>query len=158
MLKITTSNPMAQQYQLEYAMYMMLGSYFKRATCKSKRIEEKLFLHYQDLTSRKQENLEDDVLRLIDSHLLKALNITNIDEREAIVRFIPQENGNLLNFKGSSFDVSFMIQRKDRKLKYTFVRHPEDKDSNSNCSDNEKAADKKKPHRRIRIYRAKTAA
>ena len=151
MLKIEVKNQNAKQFQLEYAMYMMLGSYFKKATCKSKIIEKRLFLYYQDLGCSKQEDLEEEVIKFIDETLLFALDIPGIEERKVSIRFIPTEKGNIINIEGKNVYINLKVCKKNGRIKYAFLKTP-----NPNASVKWLPEDKKK-EKRVWKHSKKTA-
>jgi len=85
MVKMNFTN---NQAAFEYAMYMMLGSYFRKASCKNKLMEKKLYVQYLEQKEKKQIELEDICLRFIHKELLSHLPET-FWERDVEVRFRP---------------------------------------------------------------------
>lgn len=140
MLRVEFKNPMAGQLQLVYASYMMLSSCFKKTRCLSKRVEKKLYLHYQDLTSRKQEQLEEKVLRSLENYLLPNINIPNISEKEALATFLPSDNGYIICFRGRDFRVNIAVANENGKIKYTIIRDIGDKCKKTRARSKEKMA------------------
>jgi len=47
-----------RQQETAYMLYMIIGSYFHRCRCKSKAVEENLFLYYKELREKKQVEKE----------------------------------------------------------------------------------------------------
>lgn len=122
MMTFKFKNPLTRQYQLEYAMYMMLSSYFRSTKCCSGRVEERLYLYYQELTDKKQQELEETVIDCINKSLLLALNVPNVERRDAQVRFIPYENGHLISFSGKGFHFNLKVTMISGEIVYKFVR------------------------------------
>ena len=52
------------QQETAYMLYMMISSYFHRCYCRSKVLEEKLFLYYQELQENKQVEKERQIIRV----------------------------------------------------------------------------------------------
>ena len=124
MLKIEVKNTMSEQFQLEYAVYMMIGSYFKKVNCLSKRIETKLFLHYQDLGFGKQEKLENKVIAFIEGYLLRGLAISGMENKEVSILFIPYSFGTIVKLEGNDFAVCFTVRQHGGRLQYSLVPDP----------------------------------
>ena len=59
-------NNTAKQKALDYIMYMILGSYFTKAVCKSPIREKQLLLYYKDLKPTDQVDLENLCIRYIE--------------------------------------------------------------------------------------------
>lgn len=76
------------QTAFEYALYMMLGSYFDKAICRSKWQERKMFVQYQEQKEKQQYILEDICLRYIEKVLLPNLP-KDFWQQEVEVRFRP---------------------------------------------------------------------
>ena len=62
MVKMSFTN---NQTAFEYALYMIAGSYFDKATCKSKLIERNMFLQYKEQKIDKQYQMEDMCIRFM---------------------------------------------------------------------------------------------
>ena len=122
MMNFKFKDPMTNQYQLEYAVYMMLSSYFGKARCLSKITEKKLYLYYQELNERKQYELEDEIIEFIENTLLRTIDIPDIDKMDVDVRFVPNEEGNILVFEGRTTVLNLSIRKKGGKIKFTFSK------------------------------------
>ena len=121
MIKVETKNPKACQYQSEYAVYMMLGSCFAKAECTTKRVEKRLFLHYQDLSMGKQEKLEKKALLFMEKELIRALAIPQMNQQKVTISFLPQNFGNLICIKGIDFAVTFAVRIRNGKYQYAIT-------------------------------------
>ena len=53
-----------RQQETAYMLYMIISSYFHRCYCRSKVLEEKLFLYYQELQENKQVEKERQIIRV----------------------------------------------------------------------------------------------
>ena len=62
MVKMSFTN---NQTAFEYALYMIAGSYFDKATCKSKLIERNMLLQYKEQKIDKQYQMEDMCIRFM---------------------------------------------------------------------------------------------
>lgn len=138
MLKIEMKNPMSSQFQLEYAVYMMLGSYFKKAECDTKRFEKKLFLYYQDLSCSKQETLEKQVISFVEKELIKGLGIPNIHNKKVTISLIPQNNESLIIVKCNHHSVSFKVRKINGHIKYKLISENVPRNNNDAWSHREK--------------------
>lgn len=58
---------------LEYTIYMMVGSYFEKASCTNPFVEKRLRAQYWDMKEEKQLQLEDTVLSYVENQLLSEL-------------------------------------------------------------------------------------
>lgn len=85
MVKMNFTN---NQKAFEYAMYMMLGSYFNKAFCKNTLLEKKMYVQYLEQKEKKQIELEDVCLRFIEKELIPQLP-KELWEHEVEVRFRP---------------------------------------------------------------------
>lgn len=61
------------QLAFDYAAYMIIGSYFTKATCKTPNQEKRLFIRYNDLKADKQVDLENLCTRYVDNELYDLL-------------------------------------------------------------------------------------
>lgn len=93
MLKVEKTNAeKAKEMQrvFEYCVYMMVGSYFKSARCKSYHLETQLLLYYKEYGVRKAYGLEERVLRLIERQVLPVIPKEYLDS-DAEVKLIRNE-------------------------------------------------------------------
>lgn len=125
MLKITVKNPNAKQFQLEYAMYMMLTSYFHKTKCNSKALENKLHLHYADLTDTKQIELEKKVeqvleIKIIPGILARIYRMSKEDLAELDCQVSIRNRGdhNALVFTGEDFEFTLVCKLEGNRIKY----------------------------------------
>lgn len=53
-----------RQQETAYMLYMIIGSYFHRCSCKSKTVEENLFLYYKELQEKRQVEKERQIIKV----------------------------------------------------------------------------------------------
>lgn len=85
MLKMNFTN---NQTAFEYAMYMMLGSYFNKTSCKNHLLEKKMRLHYWEQKEKQQIELEKLCIRFVEKELVPHLP-KDIWENGVEVKFCP---------------------------------------------------------------------
>ena len=54
-------------------LYMIIGSYFHRCSCRSKALEENLFLYYKELQEKRQVEKERQIIRVSEGVLGECL-------------------------------------------------------------------------------------
>ncbi len=128
MLKINVKNPNTAQYQLEYVMYMMLSSYYRKARCLSKRMEQKLYLYYMDLTKEKQYILEDNVIRCIEAGILCELDekagrsvSVALSDMECVVRIENRGDHHVLRFASKGLVYGLRVTYEGKEIKYRLI-------------------------------------
>ena len=107
---------MNDQAALEYAIYMIVGSYFKKVTCeKAKFQEQKLFLHYQEQKRETQYYLEEQCIEYAEQVLLKDFS-EDVWNQEMVVHFrrLP-DNKNAICFEGAKGTLIVSAERKGNK-------------------------------------------
>ena len=62
-----------RQQETAYMLYMIIGSYFHRCSCRSKALEENLFLYYKELGERRQIDKERQIIRVSEGVLGECL-------------------------------------------------------------------------------------
>lgn len=94
-MKINYTN---NQRSLEYVIYMMAGSYFHNMNCVSKRLEERLYLHYCEQQLSKQYMMEEHCLRYVNTRLIPNLP-PDLWEENVIVKLIPHPTNDTIIVK-----------------------------------------------------------
>ena len=123
MLNIKAKNTNAAQFQLEYVMYMMLSSYYKKAKCTSKRSEERLYLYYMDMTKDKQYRLEENCIQCIEEEILPEIGkripeLSDIVDMECEVRLANRGDHHILSFISPKGSYSLILAERGKKLEY----------------------------------------
>ena len=72
-----------RQQETAYMLYMIIGSYFHRYSCRSKALEENLFLYYKELQEKRQVEKERQIIRVSEGVLKD--NMTDLAEMNAEV-------------------------------------------------------------------------
>lgn len=62
-----------RQQETAYMLYMIIGSYFHRCSCRSKALEENLFLYYKELGESRQIDKERQIIRVSEGVLGECL-------------------------------------------------------------------------------------
>lgn len=70
-----------RQQETAYMLYMIISSYFHRCSCKSKALEENLFLYYKELGENRQVEKERQIIRVSEGVLKD--NMTELAEMNA---------------------------------------------------------------------------
>ena len=70
-----------RQQETAYMLYMIIGSYFPRCSCKSKAVEENLFLYYKELQEKRQVEKERQIIKVSEGVLKD--NIADLAEMNA---------------------------------------------------------------------------
>ena len=70
-----------RQQETAYMLYMIIGCYFHRCRCKSKAVEENLFLYYKELQEKKQVEKERQIIKVSEGVLKD--NIVDLAEMNA---------------------------------------------------------------------------
>ena len=78
------------QTAFEYAMYMMMGSYFDKAICKNRLLERKMHVQYIEQKEKNQIQMEDICIRFIEQKLLSQLP-EELWEQQVEVQIVPTE-------------------------------------------------------------------
>ena len=76
------------QVAFEYALYMMLGSYFDKAVCKNKLLEKKMYVQYLEQKERNQILMEDICIKYVEKKLIPDFP-KKFWEQEVEVKFAP---------------------------------------------------------------------
>ena len=62
-----------RQQETAYMIYMIVGSYFHKCSCRSKALEENLFLHYKEMPVKRQQEKEWQIIRVSEGVLGECL-------------------------------------------------------------------------------------
>lgn len=101
---------------MEYIIYMMVGSYFKSAECKTKSLERQLFLYYKELGYKEQTTKEDNCIRFIEHDLLKKLPRRYLKENVKVAFKTDEVSGlNNIIFSGTNWKMVIRNEANDKK-------------------------------------------
>lgn len=101
----TTNNFTGNQNSFNYALYMMLGSYFKQMEAVSASYVQKLYLYYKENKRERQYDLEDIVIRFAEQTLRKELPEDIWQERMS-VSFATKGGQNYIIFDGAQYTLT----------------------------------------------------
>ena len=79
------------QKAMDYIIYMIVSSYFSKATCVSHNMENKLFLYYKETSINTQLKFEEKCIKYVEGVLTKEL--PNIWNSNVEVKLVPDEYG-----------------------------------------------------------------
>ena len=74
-----------RQQETAYMLYMIISSYFHRCYCRSKVLEEKLFLYYKELKEDRQVEKERQIIRVSEGVLKDKLADLSEMNAEAVI-------------------------------------------------------------------------
>ena len=77
-------------------LYMIIGSYFHKCSCRSKALEENLFLYYKELQEKRQVEKERQIIKVSEG-ILKD-NMTDLAEMNAEVVISKADDLYILSF------------------------------------------------------------
>lgn len=64
-----------RQQQVAYGLYMIGSSYFHKSICTTRRLETILYLDYQDMPVKRQEELEEKLISSVEAELQNVLPV-----------------------------------------------------------------------------------
>ncbi len=85
-----------RQQETAYMLYMIIGSYFHKCSCRSKALEENLFLYYKELQEKRQVEKERQIIKVSEG-ILKD-NMTDLAEMNAEVVISKADDLYILSF------------------------------------------------------------
>ena len=104
MMNTTTTIDKATNNQnaFNYAVYMMLGSYFKQMEAVSECYVQKLYLYYVENKRERQYSFEDIAIRFVERVLQKQLS-EEIWQERVLVSFFARDGRNYVAFQGARY-------------------------------------------------------
>lgn len=103
-----------------YTIYMMFGSYFKKAVCTSKIKENKLKVAYKEQKRDNQIRLEERCEDYIEQHIVSEVP-TEIFEDMVEVRFYDySERGAIVTFTGFDWVIKMWAEEKYKCLNFHY--------------------------------------
>ena len=99
MMNTTTTIDKATNNQnaFNYAVYMMLGSYFKQMEAVSECYVQKLYLYYVENKRERQYSFEDIAIRFVEREAAP------YDEQAVLVSFFARDGRNYVAFQGARY-------------------------------------------------------
>lgn len=100
--------------QTTYILYMIIGSYFRKCTCRTKFLEQSLFLYYKDMKENKQVKTEERIIHQMETQYTELVEkISGLDCEVTMVK-----TTELLKVRFSSVTVQVAVLV-NKKGKYT---------------------------------------
>ena len=76
-----------RQQETAYMLYMIISSYFHKCSCKSKALEENLFLYYKEIQKDRQVDKERQIIRVSEGILKNSMSkISEMNAETTIYR------------------------------------------------------------------------
>lgn len=111
MMKMNFTN---NQIAFDYAIYMIVGSYFRKTTCKNDLQEKRMRLHYCEQKVNNQYRMEDICISYVEKKLMKTLPKEIWDE-EMEVHFIFEKSGSVrILFVGKNYSLLIWGKYKEK--------------------------------------------
>lgn len=114
-----------------YIIYMIMGSYFKKAVCKSEMKERQLRVVYSETKKDNQIKIEERCANYIDSRIVGVIPDEIFDDMVE-VKFIPNKKENRLDVLFTGFDWKLLMwgvnSPKGMMFDYKFVMKDYDED------------------------------
>lgn len=111
------------QVAFEYAIYMMVSSYFKTSRCTSKILEQSMRLQYVEQKERTQLQMEDTILSFIEKKMVPLLPESIWDEDVKVI-FQPSDDKELNHIlfvgKDKVLEVHCLYKGSRSKIQYSF--------------------------------------
>ena len=92
MMKMKNTNNTNNQIAFDYAIYMIVGSYFAKTKCNNPILEKRMRLHYCEQKLDNQYRMEESCIRYVEKILLKKLP-SQLWESEMQVSILPLPEG-----------------------------------------------------------------
>lgn len=122
MMNTTKNNK--NQKAFNYAMYMMLGSYFDKMTDASVFAVRTMYLYYVEQKAEKQYLLEDIVIRYAENVLLHTLP-KDVWKESVKISFLEEGADEIVVFAGDNYTLYVVsnYRGKNTKLRYYLREH-----------------------------------
>lgn len=101
-----------RQQETAYMLYMIIGSYFHRCRCKSRAVEENLFLYYKELQEKRQVEKERQIIKVSEGVLKD--NMSDLAEMNAEVVISKADGLYVLRFCTGFEDIVITVDDKGR--------------------------------------------
>lgn len=74
-----------RQQETAYMLYMIISSYFHKYSCKSRALEENLFLYYKEIQKDRQVDKERQIIRVSEGILKDSMSKISEMNAEAVI-------------------------------------------------------------------------
>ena len=103
-----------------YIIYMMLGSYFKKAVCVSSSKESQLKIAYLEQKKDNQIKQEERCENYIEQRIIPVMP-QEIFEDMVEVRFLDENNHILVEFRGYDWEITMWAEEDNRYINYYYT-------------------------------------
>ena len=115
-------NIVDKQAAFEYALYMMLGSYFEKMACCSPMYEKKLHMQYLQQKEENQLQMEDFCIRFVEKELMPQLP-EDFWRQQVEVRFLPTNVKGMREIQFIGADYALRVSGIFRGKRYTSMHY-----------------------------------
>lgn len=106
------------QKAMEYVVYMMVGSYFRKTECESRWMEDTLHIEYLETKEKTQDMMEKQCIYFVEKVLRKKLPKQVWNEKME-VRFVSFPDGSSeVRFQGAYYMLRVFVQYKGKKTEF----------------------------------------
>lgn len=103
------------QENLNYAIYMIGGSYFEKAGCSNTRLETRLRVQYMEQKQEKQEALEEECIKYFEEKLLKNKTLNAVWMQRVDCEFTAHG----IRFLGDVYALCVTAEAKGKEIKFS---------------------------------------
>ena len=103
------------QENLNYAIYMIGGSYFKKASCSNTRLETRLRVQYMEQKQEKQATLEEECIKYFEEKLLKNKALNDVWKQSVDCEFTAHG----IRFIGPEYALCVIAEDKGKETNFT---------------------------------------
>ena len=102
------------QENINYAIYMIGGSYFKKASCSNTRLETRLRVQYMEQKQEKQAALEEKCIKYFEEKLLKNKALDDVWKQSVDCEFTAHG----IRFLGTEYALCVTAEAKGKEVKF----------------------------------------
>ena len=118
MKKLHTAN---NQMAFSYALYMMLGSYFRKTVCTSSIMEQKMHLWYAEVQKDTQLNMEKQCISYIEKKLIPVMPKAFWNEKMEVHLSMDERRERIeLRFEGAEYMLRVFVNPVGRKSEIAY--------------------------------------
>lgn len=114
-LKMRMISVSKNQENLNYAIYMIGGSYFEKASCSNTRLETRLRVQYMEQKQEKQAALEEECIKYIEEKLLKNKALDDLWKQSVDCEFTAHG----IRFLGDVYALCVTAEDKGKEIKFS---------------------------------------
>jgi len=103
------------QENLNYAIYMIGGSYFEKVSCRNTRLETRLRVQYMEQKQEKQAALEEECIKYFEEKLLKNKALDTVWKQSVDCEFTAHG----IRFLGDVYALCVTAEAKGKEIKFS---------------------------------------